>query len=619
MALELSRDPHAHCTFVRQFDHELSWYPERDYVAGSQVELRVGRLRSFLSWRYVAMSMPAGDVDFRWKVNPSISELRTNPNRVLLRARLAYGARQGERKVFHLRMIPPTWAGVDLQLGVWTLAPSDAWQADAQPPPAEQEPGSTAVCPVVAGPVERLGLYATPVADAEGNTRVVVSPQDRFGNPARFRKPVQATVRLAGHCREVALSETLELHLACAPTVARPAASIPMDSLAPEENIGNGTVEEGGRLVVGGNPVADGAWEDLLPAFGEFHWHTQHSGDGQRPIREALRCARDELNLDYAAPGDHNTSGEAWRDTVAALDEFENPGRFATFFGWEASSRQGHENLYFTDPDHPLVCRGTAGFSGGKPHENVATLRQYSDFLAIPHHANAVAETRRLADDAPFWHPYSWTEPTDAHRLVEIFQTRGNQERNDYTDAWHGWHQGNGASVQDALAKGYRLGFVGGTDNHCGWPGRAFGRCEGMGMHPPHTQSLTGVWTGAIERQAVYDGLASRHAWAVWNTRALVWFGINGALMGDGLTWAPGQELTARIRICAEAPFQTVELVSERQTLWQQSFSATEIDTSVAVPPPAADTHVYLRALLRNGGMLYASPVFIDVKEPTNE
>lgn len=611
MSLTLTQNPEAHCSLLRQFSHELTWVPERDYVAASEVELRVERRRSFLCWRYVELQMPDGDVTFRWKVEPTTSELRTNPERILLRAKMQYGARRGEAYRFLLRAIPPTWAGIDLELAVWTIGPSNASQVDAERPPAEREDASTCVLPVVAGPVERLCLYARPAANASGRVRIVVSPQDRFGNPGRFSAPVNLVLNTGDENHTLAVTGTTDVTIAEPDVVMRPTARVPMAELGPNENVSNG-IADGDCLVVTGNPFTGAAGADQrLPVFGEFHWHTNHSGDGQRPIREALRCARDELNLDYAAPGDHNTGGEKWTDTVAALEEFDDPGAFATFFGWEASSKQGHENLYFTDPNHPLVCGGEAGYTGGKPHNHLETLQAHSDFIAVPHHTNAVSETRRITDGAPFWHPYSWTDPTPAHRLVEIFQIRGNQERNDYTDAWGGWHQHNGASVQDALAKGYRLGFTGGTDNHCGWPGRAFARCEGIGMHPPYSQILTGIWVSGRERQAVYDGLAARHTWAVWNTRAVVWFTVNDALMGDELRLAQGEQLTARLCINAESAFQTVEMVSDGNVLWQRSFAEPDIDESVTLDTPGHDTHVYVRALLRNGGILYASPVFI--------
>lgn len=225
----------------------------------------------------------------------------------------------------------------------------------------------------------------------------------------------------------------------------------------------------------------------------------------------------------------------------------------------------------------------------------------------------SVAETRKIEDDSPYWHPYPWTAPEDYLRLAEVFQTRGNQERNVYDDAWRGWHQNNGASVQDALRLGYRLGFVGGTDNHCGWPGRAFAESEGIGIHPPKSVILTGVWTPSVRRESIFTSLKARHTWAVWDTRALVHFTVNSALGGDEMTVAQGTGLTAHIRLSAEDALQVVALISDGQTVWQSSFSEPDVDLDVPLGRAERSTYFYLRALQRDGGIIYASPVFVTV------
>jgi hypothetical protein len=434
MSLTLKIDPQAHCTLVRQFAYTLEWRPEADVVAGSQVELRAHCLRAFLSWRYCRMPLESGDITFRWRSAPTIHEIWRNRERTILRATLPYGARRGERVEIGLVCIPPVWAGIDLGLSVWTIGPSDPWQKDSPLPPARAEASSACVLAVAAGPVERLCLYATPWVEGDGTVRVSVSPQDRFGNSTRFARPVPVTLRWGDRETTVEVRETCEQTGPAWATAMRIEGSVPLDRLAPDENLENGRFD-GAFAVVESNPVWRTGPTGLVPTFGEMHCHTEFSGDGQRPIEEALRSARDLLALDWAAPGDHNPQGAAWERTVAVLDAADVPGRFATFFGWENNSGQGHENYYFTAPDHPLVCGGTAGIVNGTPVETRGRLAVQPNALVVPHHTNAVSESRRLEDDAPFWHPYEFSAPTPAHRLFEIMQCRGNQERNDYTDA----------------------------------------------------------------------------------------------------------------------------------------------------------------------------------------
>ena len=620
MALQQIGMVQARCTDNRQYSYVLEWNPEHHYVPGTQIELRSHCLRAFLSWRYVETAIDQGDITFRWKPFPTVSELRGNWDRTLFRARLPYGIRRAQPVTIKLTAVPPIWAGIDNVLSLWTIdVPSNLVPAGAPEPEPAREAGSECAMSVVAGPVERLSVYCRPAPDSRGQVRACLVPEDRFGNPSAFNSPVPMWLEWNEIRWQDELQHTSTLMLEQpAETVGRLTVSVEMDRLGPEENVFNG-LRENGSLVVTGNPV----WRVLpghpRPAFGEFHWHTDFSGDGQRPIEEAPRCAQEYLNLDFAAPGDHNPRGRDWERTVAALNSANLDDEFATLFGWENATDRGHENYYFVEPDHPLICGGTAGIVRGRPNELAPTLREIHkqhDFVAVPHHTNSVAETRRPEDDSPYWHPYPWAEPEEYVRLVEIMQCRGNQERDLYSDAWRGWHQNNRASVQDALALGHKLGFTGGTDNHCGWPGRGYARSEGpLGAnHEPKSVILTGVWTGRVERRAVYAALKHRHTWAVWDTRALVEYTLNGALSGDELVVAVDTPLAAHIRISAEDALQTIELVSEGEIIWQGSSPAPDFETEVSLGPATESTHVYLRALQRNGGIIYASPVFITVQ-----
>ena len=601
-------------SFVTENEYALEWIPEKDYVSGTEIEIRQGSLRAFLDWHFVHWATPDGDVTYRWKTQYTPSEMRTNPHRILVRIRFQYGVRKNIPVHIMCRAIPSHWAGISAVLSVWVLdriGPSGTVIADTE---ARRETGASCELITHSGPVGRFLVYSRPYVAKGETVRTVLLPTDRFGNPTKFRTPAQITIRWNGDEieRKVAGPSRVELPF---PTseVARAEVFVPVDALAPIETILTGH-RDGGTYVLRGNPVWSGDFGGVIPAFGEFHWHTDISGDGWRTIRQALSAARDDLNFDFAAPADHNPGSDAWDETVAALEDFDEEGAFATFFGWEASSDRGHENLYFTDPDHPMVCHGSAGYSGGRPERFPEELDRIPDFLRIPHHTNAVAETRDMDTDVPFWHEYPWNRPSETVRLAEIIQIRGNQERNVYSDVWRGWHQHHGASLQDALAQGYEIGFVGGTDNHCGWPGRGFAMDEiDAYTLPPYTMILTGVWTRAISRNEVFNALSARHTWAVCDTRAIVRFSVNGAFAGDVLTVDRGAPVSASIRISAEDSLASVEIVSEGETCWISSFVEEDIGVTVELGNADTNTHFYLRALERKGGLMYSSPVFVRV------
>ncbi|OPZ87309.1 MAG: hypothetical protein BWY76_00530 [bacterium ADurb.Bin429] len=236
MGLTMIQNPGAHATLIRQFAYTLEWRPETDVVAGSQVELRDHCLRAFLSWRYCRMTMVKGDITYRWKVAPTIHEIWRNPERIILRAALPYGARRGEPVEFGLVCIAPVWAGIDLNLSVWRNEPSDPWQKDAPLPQSQIEANSTCTLPVVAGPVERLCFYATPRV-VDGTVRVMISPQDRFGNPARFVRPVPLTLTWSDRSMTIDIQETCVHATPAWATVMRVRGQLPLTQLDPSENI----------------------------------------------------------------------------------------------------------------------------------------------------------------------------------------------------------------------------------------------------------------------------------------------------------------------------------------------------------------------------------------------
>lgn len=622
MSLENVGDVAARATDTQHVRYRLRWIPERSCAPASRVEIRAAPKKAFHQWTVAEVDMERARIEYCWKRNPTVGEMFGNRRQGILRVSLPYGARKGEPLDITLLLVPPYFAGCDLTLNLFTLPPVPEGGED-EVPEGEAEPGSTCTLPVSAGPVYRLGVYAHPVADLEGTVRLALQPEDRFGNAAAFASDVKTEIAWQGQTRTEFVKSGTILNLP-APTGTNDRAEVrlPVDALGQEEDVSNASAALGVCTLLS-NPVmadakafADGA--DLRPAFGELHWHTDYSVDGQTPFDVAVRRGRDEMNLDFVAPGDHNTAGELWQETVRVLDEFEDPGRFATIYGWENSSGQGHENYYFLEPDHPAVCHGPAGLTWNcGPRAAAAILEEQTGVLAIPHHTNAVAKARRPSDDTPFWYSFPWDRPTPAHRLAEIMQNRGNQERDGAGDRWRCYYQCNGGSIQDGLELGYRIGFTGGTDNHCGNPGRV----ATMDICPVGTASvgqiLTGVWTESVERKSVFSALWERRTWAVWNTRAIVWFSVNDAPLGTEIEVEKGSALTARIRIAAEAPLQLLELVSEREVVWSSSATESEVDLAVELPPVEDSTHVYLRGLVRNReeGILYASPVFIDVKE----
>ena len=107
---------------------------------------------------------------------------------------------------------------------------------------------------------------------------------------------------------------------------------------------------------------------------------------------------------------------------------------------------------------------------------------------------------------------------------------------------------GGGASAQDALALGHRIGFVGGTDSHHAQPGRNTCSMAGVDFHDHITGGLTAVIAPELTREAIIQALRERRCYATTGARMVLDFRVNGHGMGEEFTTAaPDVAVTARV------------------------------------------------------------------------
>ena len=273
------------------------------------------------------------------------------------------------------------------------------------------------------------------------------------------------------------------------------------------------------------------------------------------------------------------TTVSAWQVMVAAAEEHNAPGHFTAFAAFEWSGApQGanlHRNVIFRDgrvPDAPLsyidANREDALWDW------MAQLEQQGmQPLAIPHNSNA-SKTLMFAPvdaagrpiDLAYARRRAHFEP-----LIEIMQIKGNSEvhRNFWSaDEFADFENADSLAdfsdrtldprnfVRHAVIQGlvyeqalganpYKLGFVGGTDNHNGLPGDTE-EYDWNGAHGPEDGSverrrsagvggwaagkdlnpgaLTGVWATENTREAIWDAMQRRETFATSGTRIQVRF-----------------------------------------------------------------------------------------------
>jgi len=264
-----------------------------------------------------------------------------------------------------------------------------------------------------------------------------------------------------------------------------------------------------------------------------------------------------------------STVKSAWQVMIDSAEKHNDPGRFTAFiaFEWSGAPQGGnlHRNVIFRDgnaPELPVsyidINREDGLWAWMAEQEQLGVTP-----LAIPHNSNASKLLMFAPNDAngdPIDLEYAQRR---AHfePLIELMQIKGNSEvhRNFWAaDEFAGFENADSLAefsgrsldkrnfVRHALIQGldyeqklganpYKLGFVGGTDNHNGLPGDVE-ESDWNGSHgdedgsPERRRSgdvtswanvrgtnpgaLTGVWATANTRTAIWDAMKRRETFA---------------------------------------------------------------------------------------------------------
>jgi hypothetical protein len=154
-------------------------------------------------------------------------------------------------------------------------------------------------------------------------------------------------------------------------------------------------------------------------------------------------------------------------------------------------------------------------------------------------------------------------------------------------------------SVQSALARGYRLGLVGGSDTHKLAPGRDGG--------------IAAVACDELCREQVFGAMRLRRCYASSGARLLIEFSVNGHAMGEEAPAAePGRPAAVCYTVAADRALVAVEVVKNNEVVHREEPGGPETsgewrDSAGASP----GTYYYLRVELVGGEFAWSSPVWL--------
>jgi hypothetical protein len=333
---------------------------------------------------------------------------------------------------------------------------------------------------------------------------------------------------------------------------------------------------------------------------GEFHRHTEISGDGGNdgPLEDMWRYAIDVAAMDWLGCGDHDNGGHReypWWLTQKTTDAFHLPGVFEPPFTYERSVRypEGHRNVVFTRrgirtlPRLPITDRDNV-IHAPDTQLMYSYLRLFDGVCAV--HTSATSMGTDWRDNDPAVEP-----------MVEIYQgARQNYERPGAPrsptadDAIGGWEPKGFVNL--ALLKGYRFSFQSSSD------------------HGSTHISYALVYAENNSRDAILAAMKQRHTYAATDNIIADYrctAGDKEYMLGDAFTAV--QPPTVKLKLVGTAPFAKVTLVKDDVEIPLPAPQQAELELTWTdpKPTPGKESYYYVRGEQTDGELVWVSPMWI--------
>ena len=353
--------------------------------------------------------------------------------------------------------------------------------------------------------------------------------------------------------------------------------------------------------------------------WGDPHVHTILSdchADKARSLNFCYAAARHLTLLDWVAAADHVSNGRCefskWREQRVVCDAYDDPPHFATLHAYEASLKGGaggDNNVYLRRPIDLFVDQYEEG-NVKTLCETLAEQLDPADFFVVPHHTTRTGKHGEIGDAI---YPGERAMP-----VVEIHSKWGTSEYRGNPNPLQKIHPGPSYAV-DLLNRGLRLGFIAGTDSHGTMP-------AGRGIEPGHIDRLPGLTAALaprLTRDAVFDAVRHRRAYATSLERIYLSVSVGGHAPGAACAWPPHTPRTVRVAAAARSDLTAVEIVRNGRVVarhpgssWRADFEWTDAD-ALAGERVLESSHLgtfayyYVRITCSSGAQAWSTPVWL--------
>ncbi|MBA7518126.1 hypothetical protein ES705_10192 [subsurface metagenome] len=368
------------------------------------------------------------------------------------------------------------------------------------------------------------------------------------------------------------------------------------------------------------NPSKCNKKNSLNLYWGDIHGHTNLS-DGAAPVDFYYKAARDITCFDFSSVTDHEYQGphkffdeeisieltrNDWELIKKKTKEYYQAGRFVTFLGYEWTGRrdgvkdtEGDKNVYYIEDDMPIFSKLERESATSQNLWKILRDKNINA-LTIPHHTASGWHT--LGSDLENHDP-------EFQPVIEIYSMHGNSEYSGNPRPLI--KENNQGYAQNALEKGYRMGFVAGSDSHT-----LHLNVPNVPMGLPYLTlrfrgGITAIMAEELTRESLFDAIKKRRVYATTGERILIDFKINEYMMGEEIIFEGKAKIFGSI--AGTDKLAKVELIKNNKVVYQIKPKGEKVEFSFEdIIQKDKAYFYYLRVTQNDSEMAWSSPIWIN-------
>jgi hypothetical protein len=271
--------------------------------------------------------------------------------------------------------------------------------------------------------------------------------------------------------------------------------------------------------------------EGLKVFWGDVHTHSSYSADFRNTLDVNDSMTPDHLfnyaifrSLNFMVVTDHseNLTPEKWRKSQAFARNFESPGSFIPFLGYEFVNILPNKYVKATNVIFPSLAGGPVYAGNSLKRANSDTSISFLESEEELWTKLDLTASGAIGIIAGPKSDFNWDLTAIERKKIvgaEIMSTGGRTPKAD--------PQCFQSSLTRGIMNGLSLGFYGSSNNHGGRPGE---------------ESLTGVLATDLSREAIFTALRLKRTYVTQGERLAISMDANGHFMGDDFSQSVAKE-----------------------------------------------------------------------------